>query len=542
MAVSRRTLMVMDGAARARSFIIAKPGKPMVKVVAVEAPAIKQRVGFLEGAFEVPDDFEHMGQVAIVDVFEGGPSGLLEDIYRISQRCHRDSRGGPPRRCEGERMWPPPWPCRHPSPNLWPMTDDPDAAARRSLRNHRAVATGLLLLMAALTVGSYFLPRGYATDILQAAAKAGFVGGLADWFAVTALFRHPLGLPIPHTAIIPREKARLGQALGRFVSRHVVNRDEVTRMMGSFDVGAFARSLLSDPEIVSPMARSLANMLPRVLASVEDGRARRTLARLVPRLVGGPEAGRVVARALRGLVAGGRHQEMLSFILDRLREGMISREEQLRGFIEQKVREEGGRLVGWALGATIATRVLGAVNAELERSGPGSVALRDAFDEWVRHEIERMETDPAHAREIGQGLRRVIAHETVQAWAWDVWSRLRMAMETDSARPNGRTVVILEGAIRNLGDVLATDEIARARLQRTVERMVATLMPAAQTQIADFIANVVASWDTATITERLELRVGADLQYVRMNGTLVGFAAGGALYAILEAIFGRVAF
>jgi uncharacterized membrane-anchored protein YjiN (DUF445 family) len=419
---------------------------------------------------------------------------------------------------------------------------DPDADARRALRQHRAVATLLLVLMALATIGCYALPHGYWTDLLQAASKAGFVGGLADWFAVTALFRHPLGLPIPHTAIIPREKARLGQALGRFVSRHVVNRDEVTRLMARFDVGAFAQKLLSDPEIVTPMARALAGMVPRLLASVEDGRARRTLARLVPRMIGGPVAGRVVARALRGLVEGGRHQEVLAFILEKLREAMLAQEDQLRAFIENKVREQGGRLVGWALGAAVATRILSSVNAELERVGPDGSALWDAFDEWARREIARMEEDPARAAEIGRALRRVLTHETVQAWAWDVWSRLRLAMEADAARPNGRTVAVLEGAVRNLGEMLARDEVLRARLQRASERLVAGLLPAAQTQIADFIGGVVASWDTNTIVDRLELRVGKDLQYVRMNGTLVGFLAGGALFAALKAVFGRVSF
>ena len=419
---------------------------------------------------------------------------------------------------------------------------DPDADARRTLRNYRAFATLLLLIMAAVTLGAYWLPPSYWTDLLQASAKAGLVGGLADWFAVTALFRHPLGLPIPHTAIIPREKARLGQALGRFVSRHVVNKDEVTRLMGRFDVGAFAKQLLNDPAIVKPMARSLASMMPRVLATVEDGRARRTVARLIPRLVGGPGAGRVVARALRSLVEGGRHQEVLSFILDKLREGMLAREDQLRDFIAAKVRDQGGRLVGWALGATVASRVLATVNAELDQMGPNSTALRDAFDEWVRVEIIRMEDDPERAAEIGRALRRVIAHDTVQAWAWDVWSRVRMTLEADSARPNGRTITLLEGAIHNLGELLANDEVARERLQRTAEKLVAGLMPSAQTQIADFIAGVVASWDTETITDRLELRVGRDLQYVRMNGTLVGALAGGVLFAALHAIFGRVAF
>ena len=108
---------------------------------------------------------------------------------------------------------------------------DPDAPARRALARHKAAATGLLVLMGVLTLGWYALPEGWFADLLQASAKAGFVGGIADWFAVTALFRHPLGLPIPHTAIIPRQKERLGQALGRFVARHVFTEDEVARIL-----------------------------------------------------------------------------------------------------------------------------------------------------------------------------------------------------------------------------------------------------------------------------------------------------------------------
>ncbi len=423
------------------------------------------------------------------------------------------------------------------------MTEaDPDALARRSLARYRAFATWLLVLMAAVTLGAYLLPRGYWTDVLQASAKAGFVGGIADWFAVTALFRHPLGLPIPHTAIIPQQKARLGQALGRFVSRHVLTEAEIGRLTAKFDIGEFARLLLTDPAITAPLARALAGYLPRILASVEDGRARRVLARLMPRMVGGPQAGRVVARALRGLVEGGRHQEVLSFVLDKLRETMVEKEDVLRAMIEARVREQGGRLVGWALGASIATRVLASVNGEMERMGPGRSELRDAFDEWVRREITLMEEDPARAAEMGRALRRVMSHDTVQLWAWDVWARLRAALEADAARPNGRTVVLLEAAIGNLGELIATDEAARTRVRRTAERLIAGLLPAAQTQIAGFIADVVASWDTATITDRLELRVGKDLQYVRMNGTLVGFVVGGAAYAALRAVFGHVAF
>ena len=415
---------------------------------------------------------------------------------------------------------------------------DPDAEARITLRRYRRFAGGLLLAMAAITLGSHLLPNNYAIELLRAAATAGLVGGIADWFAVTALFRHPLGLPIPHTAIIPAQKARLGRALGSFVANHVITQAELQKTLGRLDFPNMFKRFLGDPASVQPAAQALAGLLPRLIASVEDGRARKVAARLVPRLLGGPDAGRVVGRALRQLVEGGRHQDVFSFILNQLKNLLLEREETLRTAIEERVREQGGRLIGWALGASIARRVLTQINAELEKMEPNGSELRAAFDVWIRHEIDRIESEPGRAAEIGLALRQVLGHETVRAWFWDVWSRMRVALEVDAAKPNGRTVALLEGALANLGMLLASDPAARARVERAVAGVTGSLLPAAQAQLADFIADVVGNWDAAVLVEKLELRVGKDLQYVRINGTLVGFLIGGLVFAATRALFG----
>ena len=413
------------------------------------------------------------------------------------------------------------------------MPLDPDADLRRDLARHKAFATGLLVVMAGLIAVSYALPGGFWTELLQAGAKAGLVGGLADWFAVTALFRHPLGIPIPHTAIIPQQKARLGRALGRFVAGHVVTPSEVSRVLGRLDISAIVSRYLRDPEAARPAAQGLVEMLPRILATVEDGRARRIVARVLPRLLGGRGASAVVVRALRTLVAGGRHQDVMTFLLGEVRGLLDSKRDQLHGFIQDKVRAQGGRLVGWVIGAQVANRVLTVLTDELDRTDPDGSSIRAAFDEWVLRELDRMETDPERAAEIGRALRTVVAHPTVQAWMWDVWSRMRAAMEADAARPNGRTLGVIEGALTSLGTFLETDENARARLQRAAERVAATLLPSAQAQLSGFIADVVASWDGDTITDKVELRVGRDLQFVRVNGTVVGFLAGAVLFLVL---------
>jgi uncharacterized membrane-anchored protein YjiN (DUF445 family) len=209
-----------------------------------------------------------------------------------------------------------------------------------------------------------------------------------------------------------------------------------------------------------------------------------------------------------------------------LKETLTAREEVLREAIKERVREQGGRLVGWAIGASVAKRVLTAVNGELERISPDSSEMRDAFDEWVRREIGRLETDPARAAELGRAMQGVLAHDTVKAWAWDVWARLRRALEVDALRPNGRTVGVIEAALASLGEVLATDAGAQARVSAAVERLVLSLLPQAQAEGATFIGRVIGEWDAATITDKLELRVGKDLQYIRVNGTIVGFVLG----------------
>jgi uncharacterized membrane-anchored protein YjiN (DUF445 family) len=220
---------------------------------------------------------------------------------------------------------------------------------------------------------------------------------------------------------------------------------------------------------------------------------------------------------------------------------LSAKEEQLQAAIAARVRAEGGALVGWFAGATIARRVLAALNHELDRVEPGDSDLRHAFEAWLRTEIRRLEEDPERAAAVGRALRGALAHPAVAAWLGDAWMRLRAALEADAANPSGRTVQALESALSNLGGVLAEDPGARDRLNRAAERVLVALLPNARAQLADFIAGVVRGWDTATVTDKIELRVGKDLQYVRINGTLVGFLVGGVLFAVLTALFGRVA-
>lgn len=411
---------------------------------------------------------------------------------------------------------------------------DPDWALRRSLARHRAFASGLLVVMAGLAGFAYWLPPTIGALFLRDAAKAGVIGGIADWFAVTALFRHPLGLPIPHTAILPAQKERLGAALGRFVANHVFTEGDVARFLAGLDIPALLARFLAEPDMARPMAEAITGALPGLLQTIEDGRARKVIGRLLPRIAGGPAARRVVARALASLVQSGRHQDVFSFILEQLRAMLRNREAELKQIVRDRVREQGGVLVGWAVGANIAAKVVTALNTEFERVGPDGSELRAAFDEWASREIARLTEDPARAAELGAALRQVVTHESMRAWGHDIWVRLRDAVAEDAARPGGHSMMIIENALGNLGTMLAGDAATRARISTAAGAIVARLLPAAQVEISRFIGRVVGNWDAATITDKLELRVGKDLQFIRVNGTLVGFLIGGALFLLLH--------
>ncbi|RVT92184.1 DUF445 domain-containing protein [Rhodovarius crocodyli] len=420
------------------------------------------------------------------------------------------------------------------------MTQDHDAELRQSLNRHRAFATFLLILMVGLVVLAYRLPEGPATALLAAAAQAGVVGGIADWFAVTALFRRPLGLPIPHTAIIPAQKERLGRGLGRFIAGQVFTENELRRLLSGLDLASVLRGFLTDPASTRPAAQALSGIMPRIVATLEDGRARRLLIRLLPRMAGGPGTAQVVARALRAMMASGRHQAVLDAAVTALRQGLRGKEDQLREAIARRVRDEGGAVVGWMAGAYTARKILAVINTELDRMEAPDSAIRQAIEAWIIAEIEKLETDPDRAAAFGKAVGNALKHEAVALWLGDVWDRLRAALLADAARPDGRTVQIIESGLANAGALLAEDQGARDRVNAALIGALMALVPSAQGRLAGFVEGIVGRWDSAELVSKIELRVGRDLQYVRMNGTLVGFLAGGVLHLVIQALAGRV--
>ena len=428
------------------------------------------------------------------------------------------------------------------------MTSYPDTEAdleaRRTLRRYQWTATALLVFMVLLTVAGYAAPaagwvkEAFWLEVLRSGARAGVVGGLADWFAVVALFRHPLGVPVPHTAIIPAQKERLGRALGRFVSRQVLTEEEVKRVFDRLDIPSILSGTLDDPATRKMAVRIFSSSVRQTFDRLEDGRASEAISRILPGLVGSSNLMPVVARALRSMVDNDRHQEVLSYLLEQVKEGLQARESALRTMIEDRVREQGGRFLGWAIGGSIATKVLFAVSKELDRVDPQNSGLREGFTSWARAQIDRIEHDPERSQEMSRAITGILSHESVVVWWSDIWGRFRRMAEADAENPDGRIASMLQDALGRFAGQLKDDQALRQEIVDKLHAVLIRALPSVREQIEEFIAQVVAGWDGVQVAEKLELRVGKDLQFIRFNGTLVGFGAGALLFIVLRLLFG----
>ncbi|MBE7210108.1 MAG: DUF445 domain-containing protein, partial [Gluconacetobacter diazotrophicus] len=327
-------------------------------------------------------------------------------------------------------------------------------------------------------------------------------------------------------------------ALGTFVATHVFTDADIERALDTLDLPGLLARALRDERVAEAVRGALARGVPAMLAALGDGRAGTLGGRLLPALLHERQVAPLVARALRVLVDGNKHQDVLTFLLGEIRGLLKSREAHLRGLIEERVREQGGRLVGWAIGGSIATRVLGAINAELARTDPRDSQLRDAVTAWMRREIDLIEEDPERARELADTLRGLVTHRSLRSWGGDVWRRVRDAVEADLREPDGAAGRVIDDLLARGVASLETDERTRDAVERQAGALVRRALPAMRARLSGFIGGVVERWDPAGLVDRIELRVGRDLQFVRVNGTIVGALVGGLLFAALRLALG----
>jgi uncharacterized membrane-anchored protein YjiN (DUF445 family) len=398
---------------------------------------------------------------------------------------------------------------------------------QQRLRGSRAVATGMLALSAAVFAFTLTMPEpGTGFLLLRAVAEAALVGGLADWFAVTALFRRPLGLPIPHTAILPANKERIGEGLARFFDRHFLTPEVLLPELRSLRIAERIALWLAERGNARALAEEIAKGLPHFLDAVDDRQIRAFLGRALGGQLRGTFLGPLLGRLIGALTAAGYHEAVLDSALDYAGDFLVRNEKELL----EAVAERRRRWIPKAINREIARAMLraaGEMIADLRR--PQGAARQALF--------ARIEAF-AGALAAGRGPAAVAAspwavlnRPEVRAWIAASWDRLRQLVARDLGLPSSRARRALALMIASVGETLTSDAAMRDRLDQALEAVVVEALPW-RAELIRFVTEVVRRWEPRGFSDRIEAAVGADLQYIRMNGTIVGGLVGGALFLL----------
>jgi uncharacterized membrane-anchored protein YjiN (DUF445 family) len=402
-----------------------------------------------------------------------------------------------------------------------------------SARGMKRAATGLLLVMAALFIAARFAePIHPAFGFLKAFAEAGMVGGMADWFAVTALFRHPLGLPIPHTAIIPRNKDRIGDTLAQFLKNNFLTPSVVARRMRRLDVAGAAGRFLSDPDHggAGRMRDGASRLLAGLLESLDDaqlgGMAKSTFADKLRGLDVAPLLGQALAAAMKDK----RHIPLLDGIINRAALLIASNEEIIRAMIH----ERAGRILRWTgLDENVSDAVISGLNKlAADMADDTEHPLRLRVDDMLADLARNLQTDPKMQQRINDLKSEIIDNPAVQNWIDGLWQQARASLLKAARDPDRALAGRFGDMLRQLGGSLSSEARLRTPINRFARRAAVGATASYGDSIVTLVSETVRSWDAQKITDRVENAVGRDLQYIRINGTLVGGLVGLALHSV----------
>ncbi|WP_041392434.1 DUF445 domain-containing protein [Sphingobium sp. SYK-6] len=403
-------------------------------------------------------------------------------------------------------------------------------------RQMRIVATGLLLVMAALYVTARsFEPVHPGIGFVRAFAEAAMVGGLADWFAVTALFRHPLGLPIPHTAIIPRNKNRIGDTLAAFLRDNFLTPAVVARRMGRVDVAAAAGRLLAAPSGTDDrLRRGASRLLADGLEALDDqrlgGMIKAALVQRISQVQLAPLAGQLLSAAMRE----GRHRP----VIDALIRWAARTLEANAPLIHQIVHERSGTIMRWTgLDETLAGKIIqGLENLLQEAADDPDHRLRAKVEEGLMTLAFDLQHDPKMQARVDRMRDEMIANPAMQRWLDGLWQAAREGLLRAARDPEAVLAGRLGEFTRQIGETMRDDPALRRLVNRFARRVAVGTAARYGGSIVTLVSETVRSWDARTVTDRLESAVGRDLQYIRINGTLVGGLVGVVLHS-MSALF-----
>lgn len=401
-----------------------------------------------------------------------------------------------------------------------------------ALRKMRVVATGLLVTMAALfLVARYLQPIHPAWGFVRAFAEAAMVGGLADWFAVTALFRHPLGLPIPHTAIVPRNKDRIGDTLANFLRTNFLIPRVVARRMNRLDVaGAAGRWLAQPPQEGGRIRRGASRLFAEMLTAFDPQRLGGMVKAGIGSRVRATEVSPILGQLLKAAIAEGRHVPLMESVIRWAGQALAANEPVVRAM----VHERAGAILRWTgLDETVADKLIDGLDKLLHD-------MADDPDHPIRLKIEEgldrlawdLQYDPATRARVEAMKADLIANPAMQRWLDGLWEQAREGLLRLARDPEAVTAGKLGETLRQLGQTLQSDPRLAATINLFVRRAVVGVAADYGDGIVRLVSETVRGWDADTVTSRLENAVGRDLQYIRINGTLVGGSVGLVLHVV----------
>lgn len=414
-----------------------------------------------------------------------------------------------------------------------------ESAPEQALARQKAWATGLVVLCALVYVAAKALEGRYAgVAYIAAFAEAAIIGALADWYAVVALFRHPFGLKLPHTAIIPANQARIAENLGDFIARHFLAGARVGAKVLESDPAASAGRWLADARNRALIAAQAAGYLPQAIAAIDREALRSELERGVLERLAAVDMGQVVGTSLEVVTRDRRHHALLDALLGRI-EALLAEPAALDA-IRDRIRRELPTLARFfQADAYLLRRLIGASHALLKevREDPAH-RLRTEFDQFVAEFVDKLKHSPEYREKVEGFKRDLLARAELREVLLEGWDRFVAWLRADVQDEHGIIRPGLENFLSDLGHRLQHDAGLRGRLNRWLAERASVLTERHKHEVAAFVAAQVKQWDTQHAVRTIELSIGRDLQYIRVNGTLVGGLLGLVIFTATRLVQG----
>ena len=397
----------------------------------------------------------------------------------------------------------------------------------------KVAATGLLLVMAGLFIVTRLLEPAYPwLGYPKAFAEAAMVGGLADWFAVTALFRHPLGLPIPHTAIIPRNKDRIGEALARFLQENFLIPSVVARRMRNIDVAGAVGAFLQTPskEEQSRIRAGASRLIADIFESLDDERLGGIVKGAIAARLRRTEVSPLLGHALASAINEDRHVPMLEAGIRWMARALDANEQLIREMVHKKANWVL-KLAG--LDEKLADAIIdGLRKLTVEMSTDPAHPVRVKIEEALAQLANDLQTRPETRARVEGMKEQLLDNRSVSLWLDALWQKGREAVIKAARNPDAVLAGKLGEILKSMGGTLEKDARIRKAINQFARRAVVGMAAGYGSSIVRLVSDTVRSWDARTVTNRLEAAVGRDLQYIRINGTLVGGMVGLVLHAL----------